>query len=183
MKIENKATAYSNKATAVRGAERANAALAKAGTFTMSAETEERNGVWHVVVYETREEIVPGFSVCPHCGVCLTNGVGHHNQEVNGKRVKHTAFEYECLGCGEEFGPAISTKAAKTTGTRAPVVNKSSCESPVKTVWRIADEMLKANPAAKRKDIIAACEAAGVAYYTARTQYQHYHNAVKASAK
>lgn len=44
---------------------------------------------------------------CPKCGIHLTNGVGHHLDEVNGKKIHHKNFEFECLACGEEFGPAI----------------------------------------------------------------------------
>ena len=53
----------------------------------------------------------------------------------------------------------------------APVVkarNASTVDSPVKRVWAIADSM----PEAKRKDVIAACVAEGIAFFTARTQYQ-----------
>jgi len=46
----------------------------------------------------------------------------------------------------------------------------SSCELPTKKVWHIADSM----PGAKRKEVIEACVAAGIAYGTARTQYQHW---------
>lgn len=52
-----------------------------------------------------------------------------------------------------------------------PVVktrNASTVESPVKRVWAIADSM----PDAKRKDVIAACVEEGIAFFTARTQYQ-----------
>lgn len=43
-----------------------------------------------------------------------------------------------------------------------------------KKVWDIADNM----PNAKRKDVIAACVQAGIAYGTARTQYQHWFKCV-----
>lgn len=46
--------------------------------------------------------------------------------------------------------------------------NKSSVASPVQQVWAVADSM----PEAKRKDIIAACVEQGIAFFTARTQYQ-----------
>ena len=57
---------------------------------------------------------VSGFSVhglinCPSCGIHLCNGVGAHGDEVNGKYIKHEHFEYVCLGCGAEFGPALPT--------------------------------------------------------------------------
>ena len=57
---------------------------------------------------------------------------------------------------------------------RGEVTNKSTTERPCKRVWIIADAMLAANPMVKRKDVIAACIAAGVAFYTARTQYQQW---------
>lgn len=63
---------------------------------------------------------VPGFSHCPHCEVDLANGVGEHMQEVNGTRIKHERFQYECLGCGEEFGPEIATPATRTVKTMGP---------------------------------------------------------------
>src|SRR5574343_1485505 len=68
---------------------------------------------------------VPGFSHCPHCGIDLANGVGEHMQEVNGTYIKHERFQYECLGCGEEFGPEIAqptTRTVKTMGPRPAMV-------------------------------------------------------------
>jgi hypothetical protein len=47
-------------------------------------------------------------------------------------------------------------------------LDKSSIPSPVKVVHDIANNM----PGARRKDVIAACVAQGVALNTARTQYQ-----------
>lgn len=41
---------------------------------------------------------------------------------------------------------------------------------PVRLVWEIAD----ANPGMRRSDVIRMAEAAGVATYTARTQYQRW---------
>lgn len=58
----------------------------------------------------------------------------------------------------------------------------SAVQSPCKMVWDIAASMLAENPATRRKDILAACEQRGIAYYTARTQYQLYTKAAKASA-
>lgn len=65
---------------------------------------------------------------------------------------------------------------------REPSVAKakvSSVTKPTKLVWEIADDMRKANPDARRKDIIQACVDAGIAYNTARTQFQHYFKACK----
>lgn len=52
---------------------------------------------------------------CPECGIHLSNGVGVHNQEVNGKKIKHNKFEYCCLACTAEFGPAIRKSVSKTS--------------------------------------------------------------------
>ncbi|AGC35749.1 hypothetical protein ACP46_gp64 [Rhizobium phage RHEph06] len=54
-------------------------------------------------------------------------------------------------------------RSSTVAGPRA----KSDAESPVKTVWRIADEMVGQD----RKAVIAACVAAGVNPSTASTQY------------
>ena len=114
--------------------------------------------------YETH-----GLTHCPSCGAHLNNGVGVHNQDVNGKPVKHDQFEYSCLACDAEFGPAIKgKKAPKVKAEVKPIENRSTVEKPCKLVWQLADDM----PGAHRKDVIAAAEAKGVAYYTARTQYQ-----------
>lgn len=44
----------------------------------------------------------------------------------------------------------------------------STCEKPTKKVWHIADSM----PKASRKEVIEECVRQGIAYGTARTQYQ-----------
>ena len=118
-----------------------------------------------------------GLTNCPCCGVHLSNGVGHHLQEVNGKVIKHDAKEYVCMACDTEFGPAIPADAPKAT--KAPKktvahVNSSTIERPTKAVWHIADEMKAKNPNVRRKDVIAECIARGIANFTARTQYQQW---------
>lgn len=118
-----------------------------------------------------------GLTNCPGCGTHLSNGVGHHLQEVNGKVIKHDAKEYVCLACDTEFGPDIPADAPKAT--KAPKktvahVNSSTIERPTKAVWHIADEMKAANPSVRRKDVIAECIKRGIANFTARTQYQQW---------
>lgn len=49
----------------------------------------------------------------------------------------------------------------------------SEIDSPCKRVWAIADSM----PGAQRKDVLAACDLEGIAFYTARTQYQSWKHA------
>jgi len=112
---------------------------------------------------------------CPHCGTNLENGIGVHLQEVNGKVIKHKAFEYGCLACNGEFGPAIAEEATKAAPNRkVEITNRSTIERPTKAVWHIADEMSAANPQVRRKDVIAECVRRGIAFYTARTQYQQW---------
>ena len=62
----------------------------------------------------------------------------------------------------------------KAPAVKADVVHESTVERPCKLVWYIADEMVAANPAVRRKDVLAACVSRGVAFYTARTQYQQW---------
>lgn len=112
-----------------------------------------------------------GLTHCPVCGTHLSNGVGEHGQEVNGKPVKHARFKYCCLACGVEFGPAIESKTEKALKAKVEpknIENRSTVKKPCRLVWDLADAMVGAS----RKDVIAAAEAKGVAYYTARTQYQ-----------
>jgi hypothetical protein len=72
-------------------------------------------------------------------------------------------------------------KPARKGGSLAnvPMLHQSEIKRPCKTVWAIADSM----KGAKRADIIAACVAKGIAFYTARTQYQQYKAAQARSVK
>ena len=117
------------------------------------------------------EERVPGFSHCPSCDIDLSNGVIQDGDCVEDKPIRHQAFQYECMGCGHEFGPAIHLGDAMANATMMPAGPRprlSSCEKPTKKVWHIADSM----PKASRKDVMAECVRQGIAYGTARTQYQ-----------
>ena len=62
------------------------------------------------------------------------------------------------------------------------ICHESSIENPCKTVWLIADEMKASKPNAKRREILAECVARGIAYYTARTQYQQWRSIQKEMA-
>ena len=59
-------------------------------------------------------------------------------------------------------------KKAKAAKQPVPMLRESTAQSPTKLVWHIADEM----KGARRKDVIAECVKRGIAFYTARTQYQ-----------
>lgn len=64
--------------------------------------------------------------------------------------------------------------APKVEKLKAEVLHESSIERPCKRVFAIADDMLTSHPGAKRKDVLERCVAEGIAYYTARTQYQQW---------
>lgn len=68
----------------------------------------------------------------------------------------------------QKAGDALANQQAVNTNPLKPRV--SVVDRPTKLVWDIADNM----PDAKRKDVIAACVLKGIAYGTARTQYQHW---------
>ena len=77
--------------------------------------------------------------------------------------------------------PKTEVKKEETSPkkTKRVYANSSSCGSPCEVVWNIASEM----KGAKRKEVLAACEEAGVTFYTARTQYQKYQEALRGDVK
>lgn len=64
----------------------------------------------------------------------------------------------------------LDVKPTKVFGKNKEVTHESTIVRPCKQVWHIADSM----PTATRKEVIQACEDAGIAFYTARTQYQQW---------
>ena len=62
---------------------------------------------------------------------------------------------------------------------KGEIVRESTVERPCKLVWHIAEEMV----GARRKDVLAAAVARGVAFYTARTQYQLWLSVKNGTAK
>ncbi len=76
------------------------------------------------------------------------------------------------------------TKKAKTARkggqlTGVPMLHQSEIKRPCKTVWAIAEGM----PGAKRADVLRACVTKGIAFFTARTQYQQFRAAQLRSKK
>jgi hypothetical protein len=61
---------------------------------------------------------------------------------------------------------------AKEAKVKPTISHKSTVEKPTKLVHTIADMLYEADPSVTRKEIIAACTAEGIAYYTILTQYQ-----------
>jgi hypothetical protein len=116
---------------------------------------------------------IHGLLNCPHHGCHLSNGIGEHMGEVNGNYIKHDKYQFKCLACNQEFGPEI-LKPLKGSKATHVVTNFSTVERPCKKVWWIADEMITANPNVKRGAVLAECVKQGIAFYTARTQYQQW---------
>lgn len=88
-------------------------------------------------------------------------------------------IEQDRAAWDEDFGGKKPAREATVKGEKK-ITHKSEIESPVKFVWDTATRMFAENPNTKRKDVLKACEDAGVAYYTARTQYQQWLIAYKA---
>lgn len=127
-----------------------------------------------------------GTATCPHCSVHLSNGVTDNVLELEGIEAGHRSFvsaqdqeevesilraskhQYTCLGCCEDFGPAVDL--TKKEAKKIEKINKSTTSKPCSLVWEICEQM----KGAKRKEVLAACVEQGVAYYTARTQYQQW---------
>lgn len=71
---------------------------------------------------------------------------------------------------------AAVADAPKPAAGKIPLVRTSTIEKPCKQVWHIACAMLEEVGGdlskLRRKDVLTRCVASGIAFYTARTQYQ-----------
>ena len=106
-------------------------------------------------------------SFCPVCGSSEI-----YEGEAPKGEVTNEEFIHGCHACEWEVDLRKGAKAPKASTTRGPITHKSEIENPCKTVWGIATDMKAANPSVKRTAVLATCVARGIAYYTARTQYQ-----------
>ncbi len=105
--------------------------------------------------------------------------------KLEGKVVKASEVEVTVVDrAAKAAKPAKAGKASKpaqadsdvSVENTGDILRTSTVESPCFIVWDMADKM----KGARRKDVIAACVAKGVAFYTARTQYQLWLTAKKA---
>lgn len=130
---------------------------------------------------DCRVPVIGEFTHCPHCHIDLLNGYQtFDNLNSEGADVSSMKYEYICLACGEEFGPEINRiNIPKETESTHEILNKSSISNPCKTVWNIAEKMHAEQPGVRRAQVLEACVNAGIAYYTARTQYQAWLSACK----
>lgn len=152
---------YASKSSAIRAAKKAGLStgeyeiIKKAGKFGFRAikadEVEEQ------VAEEAAPEKVDETSVEPT------------KEEATSKKKKQSTKK------------EATSKEEQSTKKEVVRLRKSTIESPSKRVWEIADQMKAANPNVRRKDVIAACVEQGIAYYTARTQYQLWFKASRAS--
>lgn len=91
-------------------------------------------------------------------------------------------FKKEQIEVGKDADGYFWSNAAALLNPPAEIKVKrkfSTATSPCALVWSIAEKMA----GAKRKDIISACQEEGVAFYTARTQYQKYTEALRGDIK
>jgi hypothetical protein len=70
--------------------------------------------------------------------------------------------------------PALVIKPAKPSIPKVERLHKSLVAGPTKLVWQIAEKMTAENPAVTRKEVMAECVRIGIAFWTARTQYQQW---------
>jgi len=84
--------------------------------------------------------------------------------------------EVTTIGDGLIYHP-LPKKTPKIVAERG----KSTHEKPCMEVWNIAGVLFSADPKVTRKEILEACSLAGIAFYTARTQYQLWRQAQNAS--
>lgn len=182
---------YSGKSAALRGFARAYGEKLDAGKFVVK----NNDGKWcydkaaadaalgFTDLSEDDQALVfdYGFHKCPSCEIHLSNGVCdfdglidlHGGEAAAYKMQKH---EWACMACGHEWGDEIP--APKGMSRKEPTrhyVNKSTVNGAVAASHSIFD----ANPDARRKDAIQAAVDAGIAFYTARTQYQKWFSSRK----
>ena len=69
------------------------------------------------------------------------------------------------------YNPQLLPAPKKVKKSTESLPRESAVDNPVKMVWEIADRMW----GQRRKDIIAECVRLGIAYNTARTQYQAFY--------
>lgn len=177
---------YAVKSSAARAAKKTDSNYDPKGL----CQTEDGKWIYlEAIDLEIAERTGGRFVHCPSCGVHLENGMWTFEEAMAERDDKGTdafkkemfSHEFWCMGCDHEFGeereiPAPEKKAAPKT-TRGPNAVKSAVANPCKQVWDIAENM----KGSKRKEILQACVDAGIAFNTARTQYQRYFAAVKAA--
>lgn len=189
-------TTYSSKANAKRAAKSRGVNL----DTVEFIQDETSNWIWQdLPVTEDDQKLVDkcGHSHCPECDIHLDNGLIGFDDVVESLVSVKRAFEqqkheWSCMACDAEWGNPVKigdykTKpvqkvAAPEKGEKKPTKKierrfSSTVENPCGLVWDTCEEM----KGSRRKDVLAKCVERGVAFNTARTQYQLWSAAVKAS--
>lgn len=130
-----------------------------------------------------------GFEKDQYVIVEVDGKFGFQPIEVVEEPVREAPAEVEATEADEQLAAQLNEEAAQAVeapakGKAMPEIKrKSDIARPTKAVWHIADEMFAANPQVRRKDVIAECVRRGIAFYTARTQYQLWLAAKKGTIK
>lgn len=179
----SKIVEYSSKSTAVRGFVRAYGEKLEADKFVVKGDNgkfgydkdaaDAALGVAGMSEADQAMVLDYGHANCPHCGIHLSNGVSDYDGMVDlhgeKKAYELQKTEWACMACWAAWGAEI--EAPKSKGSKQPTrhyVNKSTVDGAVAK----SHEIFNANPEARRKDAIQLAVDAGIAFYTARTQYQ-----------
>lgn len=177
---------YSSKSVAVRGFKRAYGEKLEADKFIAKGDNgkfgfdkdaaDAALGMADMSEADQDLKFTCGHVNCPDCGIHLSNGISDFEGMIDIHGSEKAAFEkgqkheWMCLGCGGEWGEPIVVKGSK--GSKAPTrhyENKSTIDGAVNFCHALFNEL----PAGtRRKDAIQAAVDKGVAFYTARTQYQ-----------
>lgn len=157
----------------------------------IAREVEDRQGANAVPKGYTDEDLASycGYSHCPNkeCGIQLSNGVCDFENmiDVHGSEsaaYKHQKHEFSCLACGTEWGEVITPKGSRGSATRHYTDRSDMSLKEKGGAVHVCHDLYTANPGLRRKDAIQLAVDAGVAFYTARTQYQKWFKARKAAA-
>ncbi len=152
---------YAAKSSAVRAAKKAGL---NEGEFSI---LQTADGQW---VYEAETNYVPTAALAPIEPVVIPEEPTEPEEPAGpvDAEAEKAADAQMVADAAAEAGDAVAESTAKPDN----IVRKSSIERPTKKVWDIAEAMFVANPDTRRKDVIAECVRRGIAFYTARTQYQ-----------
>lgn len=168
---------YSSKSAALKGAKRAgfeaDVVFFKDGQWgflqePVTEDTIAASGNMVEVPVESKPEPTPdsngvtdfeihGQTNCPHCDIHLSNGIGLHGDEVNGKVIEHTEKQYACLACGGEFGAPIQPKGTglkiEKDRPESHGVKRPSAGGLCRAVWDFCEGILESTgtmPTAKQ---------------------------------
>lgn len=105
-------------------------------------------------------------TTCPECG---SNEIFIGEGDSYGMVINEDSV-IGCHHCDWVFRATKKAKKTKATGTGSKHQNVSTVVRPTTMVWEIAEKM----KGAKRSEVLKACVEAGIAFNTARTQYQQW---------